>query len=70
MAKETYIKITMTDEEENIQFQCGGVYVELKYLACEIFNQLRKMSVEKGFSDEDVKADMIEELKQSLDTFE
>ena len=70
MAKETYIKITMTDEEENIQFQCGGGYVELKYLACEIFNQLLKMSVEKGFSDEDVKADMIEELKQSLDTFE
>ena len=70
MAKETYIKITMTDEEENIQFQCGGGYAELKYLACEIFNQLRKMAVEKGFSDEHVKADMIEELKQSLDTFE
>ena len=69
MAKQSYIKIEMNEEEENIQFQCGGDYSDLKYLACEIFNQMRKMAVEKGFSDEYVKADLVENLKDSLDTF-
>lgn len=69
MDKETYINISMTEESKKVAFRCCGGYLELKYLACEIFNQLRNMAVDKGFSDESVKAEMIEELKQALDTF-
>lgn len=69
MDKETYINISMTEESENVAFRCGGGYLELKYLACEIFNQLRNMAVDKGFSDELVKAEMLEELQQALDSF-
>ena len=70
MEKETYIRITMTESSDTIDFECNGGPKDVVFLLCEAANQVKKQLVELGLDEDVAKNGLLVSVREALNTFE